>query len=391
MRIITEKDKRGLLIAVRTMMRTLNGERIPPTVGAALIDAVLAAGVTFDELLNPGNYARACEARPGCDFAAYAEALTSGAIEVKALKDEPGWHEVAGSFALVAEAAHDFFQEVSERGGKWNVPTALTALAKAVRAHSLQAILSEVLIDAVCGTGEDALNYFNYIQAIAKDFNSLPIDDTPTEATVARLRDASLRAAAPAAPSAEEMAEIAEEVESEHDLPPLGVLDEDPDLVPYPDPVEGASGFQTEVLMQSNPRQFKRDCLAVALGGYNPTELLGLVRTIEGGEKLTMSEIIDRLTDGKFDVSLESPETRQIHMEINGDLKQSFIDCLKLHGIEMDEETADKYDILHGSWEFRNPEVRKLNKLKELIYSYGGDDPDLLAAIPELERLYSAD
>ena len=75
-------------------------------------------------------------------------------------------------------------------------------------------------------------------------------------------------------------------------------------------------------------------------------------------------------------------------MSICGDLLPTFINCVRTQGIDMDEETAGQYDILHDSWDLRSPETRKLQKLKKLIYSAAHDDPDLLSAIPDIERLY---
>ena len=386
MRIITEKDKRGLLIAFRVFMRTMTGERISQQAGDVILGKALDEGLSFDVLLNPGNWARALEVNPEPTAKDYIDILTEGKIDIRPLKEEELWHIPEKGFTIIAEAAHDFFMEVTGRGGKWNIPSALTNLAKCIQLHSLEAILSEELMNRVCSKSED-ITYFGYILAILKDFNSLSIETGPTEAEQRRLAAKAGRKEE----SPEEKKDNAnkEEEPEEHQEPEVEEY-LDPADDPYPEMgQEFQQGtFETSFIAQANPRDMKRDCLKVVLENYTPYELMGLVQTVEGGETKTVSEIIDCLTDGNFDVTKESADARSIHQNISADLTPSFIDCVRLQGVEMDEAIASQYDILHDRWDLRTAETRKLHKLKRLILTYGIDDPDLNSAIGDIEELY---
>ncbi len=411
MRIITPKDKQALLIAFRVFVRALNGERISQKAGDELMDRFLDSGVSFDALFNKENWARVSAALGGTPTAKdYVEMLGSRQVEVRDLAKEPLWHDNANGFNTVAEATHDFFMEVTGRGGKWNIPSALTNLAKAIREHTLQAVMSEELILRVV-KDDDKMGYFGYIQAIARDFNSLGIDTSPTEAQARRAQededtirmDAEKDGDAPAESLAEEATDaegrpvhIEESVhETVIDTPGQEgdtFVEDDPEDEPFPD--DTAPGYEPETDFESqflppNPRDLKRDSIKLVLENYTPKELMGIVRTIEGGDNLPVSQILDRLTDGLFDVSKETAETRQIHQGISSDLMPEFINCARTNGVQMDDELAGHYDILHDSWDLRTVEVRKLFKLKRLVALYGKDDSDLSSALADIEQYYS--
>lgn len=373
MRVITEKDKRALLVALRTFVRAHSGERISQKAGEAIVERALDAGVSIDVLLNHVNWGKASELMPGLLAKDYVDMLAEKRFDARPLKEEPLWHEPDNGFGVLAEAAHDFFMEITGRGGRWNIPSALKNLAKIVERHSLQAVLSEALIEAVLER-EPETNYYGYLSAIANDFKSLPIDDTPTQAQ----QDAEKIAE-------ETIEQIVEEPQPGYEAP-ADEADQEEDA-PYPEE-EPEPQYETTFLMQGNPRDLKRECLRNALGGYSPVELSGLIETIEGGQNKVLSEIIDALVDGHFDPSLESTSARDIHRSLSADLLPSFIDCVRMQGFEMDENTASHYDILHDNWDLRTPEVRKLHKLKRLILTFGKDDEDLLATISDLEDLY---
>lgn len=373
MRTFTDKDKRGLLVALRVFLRNMNGERISQTAGAPLIQKALDAGIDADILLNKGNWERAKELEPGLQFKQYVEILSGGRIKIRHLKDEQDWHLTDNGFAVVAEAAHDFFMEVYGNGGKWNIPSAHVNLAKAIQAYSLQALLSEKLILAVSERDNaEALTYFKYILIITKDFNSLPIETGPAERPQ----------------RTENMNQEQPGNESETFEPEGQEEPEMPEEEPYPEETD-QGGFETVVIMQKNPNETKELCLRTVLLNYTPTELLGLVKTIDKGLSLTMQEIVSALANGRFDVRMEDAETRNIHQSINADLTQAFIDCVIMQGQTMDQEVASNYDILHDTWDLRSAEVRKRHKLLKLIYSEGKDDPDLMSAVEDIEKMYA--
>ncbi len=378
MRTFTDKDKRGILVALRVFLRSLNGERVSQQAGIPLIEKALAAGVTLDILLNRANWQRALEVAPELQLKDYIELLCNGGIQARTLKDEPDWHVPEDGFAVIAEAAHDFFMEVSGNGGKWNIPSALVNLAKAIRTHSLQAVLSEKLINEVKEKDED-VTYFNYILAIVKDFNTLEIDDeTPEFKPIP----------APTQKESTDDGKEADDGKISEEQNPGNEEEEIAEEVPYPEEGE-QSGFETVVIMQRNPNEIKEATLKSVLLNYSAAELLGILKTMDGGLSLTLRDVISKLAEGKFDVRMEDAETRRIHQLINSDLMLPFIDCVNTQGQPMDQELASSYDILHDTWDLRSFNVRKRHKLLKLIFSDGMDDPDLLAAAEDIEKLYS--
>lgn len=396
MRTITEKDRRGLLVAFRRFLRAMSGERISAQAGGPLLDEALEAGLSFDALLNRENWGRALEVVPDLTARDYVKIMCENGIEVKELTEEPRWHELENGFGVIAEAAHDFFMEVSGRGGKWNIPSALTNLAKAVREHSLQAILSEDLIGRLTA-GDDAMTYFGYIEAIARDFDSLDIDDTPTPAQLLREKqqeEAVLAATTEEnpAPDGHENNEATESgpgtrAEDEYELETE--LDDSP--FPEEEEIENTHGMVANFRLGAEPDMIKRSALRDVLENYTPAELAGIVDAVEGGRAETIGGLLDALARGRFDPALETADAAAIHRSVNADLMVSFIGCVRMQGIEMDEELAARYDILHDSWDLRTPQARKLHKLKDLVISSGTDDPDLLEAIRDIERLYASE
>lgn len=385
MRIITKKDKRGLLVAFRRFLKAMSGERISQQAGEPLLESALEAGISFDAILNRENWGRARELVPDLSAADYIEMLCTNRIEVRDLAEEPNWHENENGFAVIAEAAHDFFMEVSGRGGKWNIPSALLNLAKAIRDHSLQAILSEELIEKL--TRDDPeMNYFNFVQTIARDFNAIDIDDEPTEHQLKRSEemDAIVRAAA-------EEPEDGEEAQPRDGIPGAEAADFSDE--PFPEETEGELSRMFEVdvnFIIPDPNNTKRQAVRDALDNYTPEELLPIVDTINNGRRETLNTIIDIIVDGRFDPSLESMKAREIHRALNIDLQPSFIACVNTQrGIHVDEETAGKFDILHDSWDLRPAPMRKLYKLKMLVNQSETKDPDLLEAVADIERLYA--
>lgn len=381
MRTITEKDLRGLLVAFRTFIRPLSGERISQQAGIPLITRALDAGITVDALFNKGNWDRAKALYPELTAEKYVTALCNREIDVLELKKEENWHDVEAGFAAVSEAVHDFFMEVSGKGGKWNIPSAHINLAKAISTYSLQAIMSEELIGRIVA-GDEEMTYFNYILAIVKDFNSLNVNcDLTEKQTEARShndgKDSKTDKTADNTPD-----------EAPEDTPYPEVEEEEPEENEEQNESPDTSGFESTVLLFPLPNKTKKDALKTIFGSYTPKELMGLVKTIDDGMNLSTDEVIERIVKGKFDRQMEDPETRRIHQQINADLIRPFVACVLGQGKEMDEELATDYDLLYESWDLRSPNMRKMHKLLKLIYTYGKEDPDLLEAAADIENLY---
>lgn len=152
---------------------------------------------------------------------------------------------------------------------------------------------------------------------------------------------------------------------------------------------DSINNIETTFITQTSPMEMKRNSLKHVLENYTFNEIAGIVATIEGGENLPMSQVIDCLTAGHFNVTLESSEAENIHKNIVADLLPSFIECVRMQGLQMNEEIASHSDVLHDSWDRRTPEARKLHKLKALIVNHGNNDPDLISAIDDIEELYT--
>jgi len=436
MRTFTPNDKAALLAAFRVFVRALSGERLLAKKGMELIEKALDAGLTIDALLNKGNWERALEAMEGQEVLVkdYVEMMVSRRIVVLNLSDEPMWNEPANRFGIIAEAVHDYFQVITGYGGKWNIPSFHINVAKAIKFYSLQAILSEELILRVTGASDEKMFCFGYVQALVKDYGEgkIEIDLSLSEAQEAREKedDAALASIADA-PDQDEAAD-AERKEIAEELQPLDkeeaaseddderqVLDEPeedprenppyqeenfpeddpcPDEEPENDREENLIaqdeddgdtevGFET-ILLGPDPRETKRDSIRLAIENCTLKELLSLSGAIEDGDILPVSEIVDRLTDGQFDTAAESAEAREVHQALSADLLQSFIGCVQSQQVEMNEELASSFDILHDSWDFRTRDIRVIHKLKRLIVKYGKDDVDLDYAMRHLDEIF---
>ena len=456
MRIFTEKDKKALLAAFRVFIRAMSGERLTQKNGEELIQKALDAGLSVDALFNKENWARAVEANGGGDLSVkdYIDTMAERRIVVRDLREEPMWNEPANGFTIIAEAVHDFFQAITGRGGKWSIPTALVNTSKAVRFYSLQAVLSEQLINQVVGEDEKMF-CFGFIQAIVKDYGegNFSIDTSLTEAQEARAREDEEAVASctrtidekdpeepeedenpsgdytePEEPEDEAETEEQEEPEEEDDQRrkdpgPVEMTEpeENPDEAPsfieednpedenYPpetfeqpeeedddrffggiDPDMDNISFETEML-PADPHTTKRDSIRIVIDNLTTRELESIAGTIEGYEDMPISEIVNALADGRFDTLSESTEAEQVHRNMQADLLQMFIECVTSQGYEMNEELASNYDILHDPWDFRPKEVRMIHKAKKVIGTYGDNDPDLNELLSIMEKVLLSD
>ena len=376
MRTFTDKDKRGLLIALRVMFRELNNERISGTVGARLIDKVINYKISIDKLLNRFNFERFKNAAgdpEGVDADKYVDYLID-ASDAKKLAQEPEWYDQKNGFALTVKAVHDFYLEVSGKGGKWDLPSAFTNLGKAIQSYGLHGIMSSKLIDEVLqktNPENGGLTFFSFVAQIINDV------DSPYETLKENIE-----------PDVEPEPDEAPTEQFEGPQEPATENEERPEDEPYPEEYDGA-GFESIRLVQTDANEIKKKSLRSVLGYFTANELIGIVKTIDGGMDMTIDEVLDRLATGQFDVQSEDMATREVHRQINGYLTQDFIDCAHVQCHDITEEDAAEYDILYESWDMREPNTRKMHKLLKLIYTEGKDDPDLMDAVNDIEKLYS--
>lgn len=376
MRTFTNKDREGLLVAFRAFLRALSGERLSPQAGKEIISTALDTGITVDELLNKENWGRALEAEPELNARKYVEILIGNKIEVRSLKEEPMWYDQTNGFPIVSEAAHDFYKYITDFGGKWNIPSTMNLLAVAIRTHSLQDILSEETIMKIITGKEAKISFHTYLTELNSDIGSLQIGQGLSVQQETR-RQAMITGESLQDGPHEVIDETLTVIEDEE------YNDMHPEDEPYPE-----TGFETTFITQTTPKDMKRDSIKAIMENYSPNELLQVVKTIEGGETKPVSDIIDSLTKGEFNPSLETAEGKNIHQSMNADLMPSFIECVRYQGLEMDEEIASNYDILKTDWDLRAPEDRKLQKMRMLVIMHGDNDPDLLEAVADLEAMY---
>lgn len=410
MRTFTEKDRRGLAVAFRIFVRAMSGERTGTAAAEKLVVKATSEGVGIDELLNKENWARAAALEPELTAERYAEMLIREEVETRPLTAEPMWHEPSYGFTVIAEAVHDYYKEVTGRGGKWNIPSALSNLAHAIRKWGLQTILSEDLIAEVNATGanKDYTSY-GYILALVKDFDTFH-PETLTEPQEERMERKAARA------EEEERACVTETDPDPEPEPGEGDTG-DPEDEPYPEPGdddgEGASEgtetgipdpapfqedepaqtFESSFDIRNNARELKRNSIRNFIFGYTTEEISALAGTIAGGTNLNLDEIVDALTDGQFDEEAENTAAASMHKNLNADLTSSFIACVLSLDVDMDDEKASQYDILKCNWDLRTPSVRKFYKVKNLIEEKTREypDPDLKEAVRDLERLYASE
>lgn len=395
MRIITENDRRALIPALYCLSRAFCPTRLSQKGAETLIGEALAQGVTLDELFNPGNWRRAAAGYPDGPTPAQCVNFIIRGEDVRPLRDEPSWFSEETGFAIVAEALHDFFSEACGRGGKWSTGSALKNIAKAIEKHGLQALFSEKLVKELTDA-DPKMTFFGFIAAIVKDFNSIPVDKELTEEQEHRFlyRDDNGPEPAEPGPADEEDAAARAEAEAaeaaaragEEEDGGAGTYEDPPEDEPFP---EFEAGFETEIQMSMQPDEAKRDTIRQVMLGYTPNELMGIVRTIEAGENLPLGAVLDKLVLGQFNPALETPEARSIHDAICADMLPAFQQVAAFHRFPVDKETISNYDLLHDSWDLRSPQVRKLHKLRSLITRCGKEDPDLVDAIDDIEKLYA--
>lgn len=401
MRIYTEKDKLALAAALRSFWGFMAGDSVRTSKCLAYAEKALAAGITADELLNRDNYYRVAEVSALPDIDTYVDALINRSAIIRSLKDEDGWADPAG-FILYAAIFHDFYQKINATGGTFTTSNAKVNLQKAISRNSLQAILSEKLIHEVeekTGKGE-SLTCYAYIEALLRDAELYDIDNGLTEEQEAFRALLEHQADAAGDETAEEKDPVPEKEEGE--LMPEGrdtdndesifsmmSMEEEDDFTPDGRPSETNAAF----IAAYNPKQYKRNCVAEAVLTLTVGEIMEFSKTIPSahGEQvcdLTLEDFISALAEGRFDKGAESIEGANIHQRLITELYTHYMECIAMQGVEIGEEAASRMDILYDSWDMRDANTRKVQKIKELIYQNAMDDTDLLDVIGDLEKYY---
>lgn len=364
----TPQEITALAAALQTFVKRLRGEKVSKKRAAEFIQRALEEGHRAEELFCPRLLPEEINENTG---------LSGGpAGELNLAQSD--------NFQALAEAVHDYYTALTGRGGQWATASALENLMRSINDNSLETILSAEVIQMLeekykARKGEDAsLSFFGYIESTIRDLWKMRSEQkTGQPATSQADQEPADDGTDKGDPNEEEF------VENDDEVNPF----EDPDLIPS----EGMEDvtFNTDIVVENTPRICKRTAVETILKQYTPSEISSLLPTMKGGKELTFDNIIDNLTNGSFDPSLEDAAARKIHMSLNGDLNPAFVDCVRgVCGMEMDTDTANGYDILRINWDLRSPSVRKFYKLQRLILKEGEGDEDLREAIDDLEKLY---
>ena len=387
MKKITEKDRQGMARSLQVFMSCVNGKRTQVKSLLEATDRAIDQGLSIDELLNTENYSRAQSITPSPDAMEYITIMAERQIQVRKLTEEEGWDDPEG-FSMIAQAFHAFYKEISPKGGTWSTPNAKIKLARAIRRHSLQAIMSEKLILEIMEKNPDGkdLTCFNYIDEILNSPEKYDIDESLTQEQHTRIDLEN---------------EIEEPVVEEPPVLETEGKETDNDSSIY-ETLEDSSVFFTEefdpndmeevssFISYKDPQEYKRGCITAILNGLSFVELNALKDAVEDEvyECNTIEDFIWALTDCKLNRNLESEDARSAHQYFQTELAEPFISCLQLQGIDINEDNVSNYDILLTNWDMRDIKTRKLQKLKQLIYDNADDDQDLIDAIKDIENLY---
>ena len=391
MRKITEKDRQGAARALQVFMTHVSGQRRLST--KSLLEAVDRAvdeGISFDELLNRENYSRAAAVMQNATAMDYVNILATRQVVVRELTSDPEWDNQE-AFGMVAEAFHAFYKEICPKGGTWNTPNAKLKLSYAIKLNSLQALMSEALINEVAEKYEEKgeLTCFLYINEILQSPSKYNIDKTETERQMQRKEDEEESSVVPLKTEGEssELDEsifgiMNDEDAYEPNIDEMGFSDAEqfPDLSDFED---------NSFIAYKDPREYKKGCVAGIIFALNLKEIQALMESTTD-ECSTIEDLVTALVDGKVDKEKESLEARQAHQYMRMELLTAYITCVRLQGIEINEENASEHDVLMSNWDMRDTKARKLQKLKQLIYDHGEKDDDLVAAIKDLEVLYQS-
>ena len=382
MRKFTENDIKAASVALRSFLGELDGRIRKSKSLVPVVERAFEAGLTLDQVLNRNNWMRASEKISGLSPEDYINLLCDREVVCKNIKDEDGWCDDMHVMHLLSKVFHDFYMTICPRGGTWNTESARLNLEKAIKLHSLQAIMSEESIISASGDEEpeEGMTCFNYIQGILK--GKVILEDALTEEQLMRInREEELDIYS---------SEEEEDVQSANLVAETAPDDMDDSIFDSFDLPNGnvTEDYGSETFVSfMHPREMKRAALQTIIYNYRISELNELFQMIPN--VTTLADFIEKLTDGSIDRSRSSLMSRTIHQYLNGDLMPTFINCVNMQGFEMTEEMALQHDPLLENWDFRDERTRKVHKLKQLIYNHGEEDADLLACIQDIERFYT--
>ena len=384
-RTYTPKDLEGIAAALSSFLLRLSGKRTHAKRAAVLTGQLAEAGVPLDVVFNPSNYRRARELNSQDEVLTpdgYVAALirSDAPVHYRRLTEEHAWETEENGFAQVSEVVHDFFLAVTGKGGHWKTDSAVKNLAMTIRlGRNLDNILSEEVINAVRdNNASDAVSCFAYVNALMKDpFAILQRDQDPLYPLVG-----TPPWSIPPEPEEEPLAESTI-IQNDSDLDESGPMPGEDEGAPVGESPSGALDG-----VGINPSVTKLQSLTKAVYKLNPKEFSQIASLIEGWESLAYGTIIEKLSAGEFDPTREDDKAREMHAVLNGQLMEDFISCAGLQNVPMDFQGAAKIDLLHDSWDLRQDENRRLQKLKMLVREFGNDDPDLEEAVSDLAAFY---
>lgn len=387
-RTFTENDKNAIAVALMVFLREMDGKSRKSKTLVPIVEYALEGGLTIDELFNRQNWIRAASEINGLSPHDYVSLMLNQNILCKEIKQEDSWCDDLDNMALIAKCFHDFYITICPKGGTWSTDNARLNLEKAIRMHSLQALMSETAIMNANGRFYPQLTCFNYVLGVVR--NSYNVENIKSENQVMKEnRNNEFNIIERA---------ISQEIEDEDNNIPSQQLrtepepeDEDNTIYPMDDmDTDNMWGQETETFVSMvNPREMKRNAILSILYNYMVDELNELIAIVP--DVTTLADFVEKLTDGNIDTSNESIKAREIHQLMNGELLTSFITCIKMQGFDMTEELALSHDPLIEKWDFRDIKTRKAHKLKRLIYTYGSEDEDLQDCINDIEKFYLND
>lgn len=374
MRTFSKKDIEAIAKAFQLFICNLSGEKLEETASKDLIQNALSNGIRLDTLFNKNNYFKVAQTTNTPPTANdYIEAIENNYIMAIDVKEEENWFVLDPDFMILAEVYHRFYSAATGKEGRWNNQQFARVFFDIVNKTSLQSIMNTSLID---NNGEEPPFAISFLlNLLDNDFTE---DEPLTQEQQNKIdQDIATQEALNNKEEPEDFKEEETTTESEG-TDPINALQMEEDNF--------YETFETNIMSGLVPRNFKRSQITATLFILSPGDINILSACVPGAT--TLETLIDKLTDNKLDTSLENIDAQQIHSQINAELIPKFIDYVQGEGIDIDEEAANNMDVLCSDWDLRNPNIRKFEKLKMLIFTHAIDDEDLVSTIPELEKLF---
>ena len=396
-RIFTENEKSAISVALLVFFREMDGKSRKSKTLLPVVESAIVGGLTLDELFNKGNWLRLSSVISGLTPNEYVEHLLLREVNCLPIKEEDGWCDDMKNMSLIGKCFHDFYTEICPKGGTWSTDNARLNLEKAIKLHSLQALMSEKSInDAMKSeTGESEITCYNYVLGVVK--GQIAVDDNLTETQhVLKNHDSECTYYEESEANQEDIDinKVPEGADFRSEPVPADIDEaifpthEEMNIEDFDDEWDSEDGNEAFVALM-DPREMKRAAILSVVYNYTFEELNELMQSVP--ETRTLADFVEKLTDGHIDVSSESIRARSIHQNMSSELIPFFINAVRMQGYEMDEVLAVNHDALVERWDFRDEKTRKAHKLKTLIYTHGDNDEDLLNCIADIEKLYFAE